>query len=184
MSTHTMRPMDRRTLVTGFLPFGGFAVNPAALLAGSLGRPFELIEVSFAAVDAFLDRVATADEEFDRLVMLGLRGGGTVINLEHLARNHVGPEPDVRGVIRGPGPVDPSGPETVRTTLFDGTALASGTPSVDAGCYLCNYIYYRALRRLSGTRVGFVHVPPTSVMPLQVQRQHLATLLDLIERTG
>ena len=176
--------MDRRTLVTGFLPFGGFAVNPAALLAESLGRPFELIEVTFAAADAFVERVASAGGPIDPLVMFGLRGSGTVINLEQVARNHIGPEPDVRGVVRGPGPVDPSGPETLRTTLFNGSALASGTPSIDAGCYLCNYIYYRALRRLPATRVGFVHVPPTSVMPLDVQRWHLAALLDLIEHIG
>ena len=176
--------MQGRTVVTGFLPFGGFAVNPAALLAESLGRPFELIEVSFAAVDAFVERVASSGEPIDRLVMLGLRGSGTAINLEHVARNHIGPEPDVRGVVRGPGQIDSIGPQSLSTTLFHVPTEGSWFPSTDAGCYLCNYIYYRALRRLRATRVGFVHVPPSGVIPLDTQRQQLIALLDLIERNG
>ena len=173
--------MPDRTLVTGFLAFGGFDVNPSALLAQSCGRRFELLEVSFAAVDAFLERVS-ADSSFDRLVMLGLNARGTTIRLERTARNHVGDTPDVRGVVRGPAPVESLGPDTLPSTLFATVPHAGPfAASEDAGCYLCNYIYYRALRRLAHQRVGFVHVPPTEVLPLEVQRQQLATLLGAIE---
>lgn len=173
--------MPDRTLVTGFLAFGGFDVNPSALLAQSCGRPFELLEVSFAAADAFLDRVAD-DASFDRLVMIGVNARGTTIHLERTARNQVGDTPDVRGVVRGPAPVEPLGPAKLPTTLFDTTpALATFATSDDAGCYLCNYVYYRALRRLPGTRVGFVHVPPLGVVSFDVQRRQLAALLDAVE---
>jgi pyrrolidone-carboxylate peptidase len=56
--------------------------------------------------------------------------------------------------------------------------------SADAGCYLCNYLYYRALRRLPGKRVGFVHVPPLDVLPFEDQRRVLAGLIDRIEGRG
>jgi pyroglutamyl-peptidase len=176
--------MPHRTLVTGFLPFGNFHVNPSALLAQSCGRPFELLEVSFAAVDAFLDRLALAPDTFDRLLMLGLRGNGSTIDLERLARNHVGPAPDVRGVIRGPAPIDPAAPDTLSTTLFN-RAFAAAPPAVsfstDAGCYLCNYLYFRALQRLPDKQVDFVHVPPLNVSPLETQQRDLAALISTVE---
>src|SRR4051794_28815915 len=87
--------MRARTFVTGFTAFGGSASTPSAVLAESCGRPFELLKVSYAAVDEFLTRLASRANTFDRLLMLGLRGGGTAIEIERLARNHVGVEPDV-----------------------------------------------------------------------------------------
>lgn len=176
--------MPPGTLVTGFLAFGGFDVNPSALLAQSCGRPFELLEVSFAAVNAFLDRITT-DAPFDRLLMLGLNGRGTTLHLERTARNHVGDTPDVRGVIRGPGPIEPLAPEILPTTLFDSTpALAQFTPSDDAGCYLCNYVYYRTLRRVPHRRIGFVHVPPLEIMSLDEQRSRIAEIIAAVETPG
>ena len=174
--------MRSRTLLTGVLAFGGLDVNPSALLAKSCGRPFELLEVSYAAVDQFLDGLASRSSSFDRLLMLGLRGCGTAIEIERLARNHVGAEPDVRREVRGPGRIDFTGPETLPTTLFDPLPAASVSPSDDAGCYVCNYIYYRALTNFPQLRVGFVHVPPPVVMPLEVQRPLIATLLGAIEK--
>ena len=54
--------------------------------------------------------------------------------------------------------------------------------SNDAGCYLCNYIYYQALRRLPpNVGVGFVHVPPLAVLPLDEQRLQLSRLIDAVE---
>ena len=176
--------MPPRTFVTGFLAFGGFDVNPSALLAQSCGRPFELLEVSFAAAAAFLDRVTAADA-FDRLLMLGLNASGTTLRLERTARNHVGDTPDVGGVVRGPAPVEPLGPETLPTTLFDSTLPpARFPPSDDAGCYLCNYIYYRALRRLPHKRVGFVHVPPLDVVSFEEQRRGIAEMIAAVETRG
>ncbi len=174
--------MAHHTFVTGFLPFGGFSVNPSALLAQNCGRPFELLEVSYDAVDQWLDRVERAGAPFDRLLMLGLRGGGTTFYLEQVARNEIGVTPDVRGVVRGPGFIDPGGPPTLPGTLLADTILsASHFVSDNAGCYLCNYVYYRALRCFLAKRVGFVHVPPLEVVPLESQREQLSRLLDALE---
>ena len=177
--------MRGRTLVTGFLPFGTFMANPSALLAESCGRRFELIEVSFDAADRFLSRIGNERHAFDRLLMLGLRGAGTDIELERVARNHVGPDADVRGEVRGPGPVEPGAPGRLPSTLFDGLTFASMSASDDAGCYLCNYVYYRALRLLPEKRVAFVHVPRLEVLPLAVQQVRIVQLIDAIgERSG
>ena len=175
--------MPARILVTGFLPFGDHVVNPSAVLAASCERPFEVLEVSFTAVDRFLTLVASAPSPPDVLLMLGLRGGGTTIDLELVARNHVGAAPDMRGEARGPGPIDPAGSDTLPTRLFEARPTSqSWSSSEDAGCYLCNYIYYEALRRLPrSVRVGFVHVPPFDALPLDEQRRELDHLLAFIE---
>ncbi|HZN67403.1 MAG TPA: hypothetical protein VFB66_19095 [Tepidisphaeraceae bacterium] len=175
--------MNHRTLVTGFLAFEGFEVNPSALLARSSGRPHELIEVAFDAVEEFLDRLAVAAPDYDSVLMLGVRGGGTRIEVERVARNHVGASPDVRGQVIGPAPIEPAGPDALYGTLFPDDL--HWPASHDAGCYLCNYVYYRALRRLPPTiRVGFGHVPPLNVVPLHEQQRDLSRLLELIDSAG
>jgi pyroglutamyl-peptidase len=171
--------MPQRTFITGFLAFGDVVENPSALLAQSLGRRFELLEVTYAAVDAFVERVAREQNDIERLLMLGVRRRGSGVDLERRARNEIGALPDARGEIRGPGPIAPDGPAEVMTTLFHPSVAPSF--SDDAGCYLCNYAYYRALRRLPEKRVGFVHVPPVEVMPLDAQRQVLVELLRTLE---
>ena len=183
--------MGRSTLVTGFLPFGGFSVNPSMLLAQSCGRAFELLEVSYEAVDEWLDRIERAGAPFDQLLMLGLRGDGTTFYLEQVARNEIGASPDVRGVVRGPSPIEPNDPPLLAGTLFTGAVgsvrlstehrAAEVASSDNAGCYLCNYLYYRALLRFPGKRVGFVHVPPLEVVPLDAQRERLGRLLNALE---
>jgi len=175
--------MNHRTLVTGFLAFEGFDVNPSALLAQSCALPYELIEVGFEAAEEFLDRLVAASPACDRILMLGVRGGGSRIEIERVARNHVGPSPDVRGQVLGPGPIEPGGPDALYGTLFPDDL--HWPASSDAGCYLCNYVYYRALRRLPPTiKVGFAHVPPLNVLALHEQQRDLSRLLELIDSAG
>jgi len=177
-------PPPQRTVVTGFRPFGGHATNPSAALAESCGRRFEVLEVAFDAVDEFLGRLATDAASFDQLVMLGLRGDGRTIDVERVARNHIGATPDVRGVVRGPGPIEPSAPDTLAMETLGPVPGTTASFSDDAGCYLCNYIYYRALRRFARKQVVFVHVPPFEVMPLDEQRYRVARIIAAAETTG
>src|SRR5689334_11155483 len=181
------RPVAARTLVTGFLGFGKFPVNPSALLAESSSRPCELIEVAYDAVDKF---VGTLEPNiFDCLLMLGVAGQSSQMRLECVARNRIGPLPDVRGFAPSSArtAIDPDGPEILRGTLWDRcAALAEETPqwrrSDDAGDYLCNYIYYRALARFGATHaVGFLHVPPLDQIDLPTQQRLLSQILDLLD---
>ena len=182
-----MSAMSDRTLVTGFLAFEGFDVNPSALLAEQSGRRFELIEVAYQAADEFVARLDPST--FDRWLILGVAGKSTRLRTENLARNVVGQRPDVRGIVLGPGKIDPAGPDTLPGTLFRSPIFATETstrqPSNDAGKYLCNYIYFRALRRFEGMNksIGFLHVPPLEQMPLDTQLRTVREILEQVEQT-
>lgn len=178
--------MRDRTFVTGFLAFGGIVENPSAALAAARGRRHALLEVAFDAVDEFLDRAA-GDDSFDRLLMIGVCGHGSLMQFEQIARNHVGALPDVRGHVRGPRAIEPAGPGHVATTLWTGPMceamleIAHASVSHDAGSYVCNYAYYRALRRLPHKRVGFLHVPPVEALPLEAQKSFVLSLIERLE---
>ena len=46
----------------------------------------------------------------------------------------------------------------------------------DAGRYLCNYVYWRALEASrSGTLAQFIHIPPVSRKPLRPGRKRRIT---------
>ena len=169
-----------RTFVTGFLAFEGFEVNPSALLAEGCGRRFELLEVSYAAVDQFIDRLDP--ESFDIWLIMGVAGKSSRMRIEKFGRNVIGQRMDVTGKVTS-GAIEQTGPAQIAGTLWTPPtfAIESATrrPSDDAGDYLCNYVYYRALRRFeaAGKRIGFLHVPPLEKMPLE---QQLAELRDIL----
>src|SRR3954468_8064715 len=107
---------SNRTLVTGFLAFEGFDVNPSALLAQSCGRPFELIEVSYAAADEF---IATLDaSRFDRLLLIGVAGRSSKMRIETTARNIIGARRDVRGGSQEVRKIDAVGPAVLHGNLW------------------------------------------------------------------
>ncbi|RYG26913.1 hypothetical protein EON82_01475 [bacterium] len=173
-----------RTLVTGFGPFLTVTDNPSQRLAEGSGRPFEVLEVSYAAADAFL---ASLDpERFDTLLMLGVAKGRELPTPELYARNWRGDTPDVQGKSL-PGPIEPSEPLLIESTLWDPHLLADLEvslnlhTSLDAGSYLCNYASYRALRMFPKKRIGFLHVPPFEKLPQDRQADLLAAVLQKIE---
>ena len=56
--------------------------------------------------------------------------------------------------------------------------------SRDAGRYLCNYVYWRALEQVRGTRplVQFVHIPPVGTKPRRRRRlRQPPTLAQLLQ---
>lgn len=173
-----------RTLVTGFGPFGTVTDNPSQRLAENCGRAFQILEVSYAAADAF---VAGLDpESFDTLLMLGVAQGREMPTPELYARNWRGDTPDVRGQI-AIGPIEPGQPLLIEATLWGAHLLADIEvslglhTSMDAGSYLCNYTSYRALRHFTEKRIGFLHVPPFEKLPQERQAEILAAVLRKIE---
>jgi pyrrolidone-carboxylate peptidase len=174
--------LSTRTLVTGFGPFGSFAANPSSQLAAECRRPFQILEVSYAAVDQFLSELPP--ESFDLLVMLGAAGLAQRLRFEMTARNWVGASPDVRGAILGPGLIDPSAPP--QFSLPPSLTISTGEhweASFDAGDYLCNYIYFRAMQRFPAKHIYFIHVPPFEVVSPEIQFAELGRMLSLLERT-
>ena len=95
--------------------------------------------------------------------------------MEMFARNERKGD-DVRG-HENLGPIDDRGPLLLPSTLWTpelATDLLLFAPrevatSLDAGTFLCNYLYYRGLERFPGKRVGFLHVVMPGVVSLDRQ---------------
>lgn len=158
-------------LTTGFGPFLDIAENPSAQLARSFPL-YEILEVSFAAVDDFFQSYDFST--YDCLLMIGVSASAKLMRLETLGRNWCGPTPDVRGDVRGPGPIDPATPFQLASTLWTPEWLAGSDgrweASSDAGDYLCNYALFRALQTLTSMKVGFLHIPLLQSMEFETQK--------------
>lgn len=178
---HPSSSRGLRTLVTGFGPFGAIAENPSSQLARQSQRSFRTLEVDYAAVDQFIQELSP--DSFDVLVMIGVARLASRMRLETTARNKIGLDADVRGIVLGPGPIDPVGPATTTiASTMNSPQNDYWEPSDNAGEYLCNYVYYRALQKFRDKRVCFVHVPPFTEIPAPVQQAELESFLTALER--
>lgn len=171
--------------VTGFGPFGDAQVNPSEVLASRCGRPYRVLEVSFAAVESFLN--FSLDLEADAFLLLGLNAKAKDWALETVAHNFVGTALDVLGE-GGPGPIDPRLPPRLAGTLWTPAQITQcESPwgsSVDPGRYLCNYLFFRMLVAHPKRKVGFLHVPPFETLEQGIQHQMLRSLLECLETAG
>ena len=145
--------------LTGFGPFLNHQDNPSGLIASELGG--KVLEVSYEAVDSFMQ-----DSTASCFLCLGLHGKASQPRLEVRAWNKTNKErPDVRGVIPENEAIEEGGDD--QATQIDvpelyAYLLSQGFPcsiTDDPGTYLCNYIYYKALRKAEGIAL-FVHLPP------------------------
>ncbi len=189
-----------RVLITGFGPFPGAPFNPSAALARALAqrrRPaFAAIERSthiFATTYASVDRdlPKLLQQKPDIVLMFGVAGRRRHPCVETRARNAVsllfpdagGHRPE-HGVItlRGPSARGGNAP-FMRLAGATRTNAVPARLSRDAGRYLCNYVYWRALEQTRGSRplVQFVHIPPVRHKPQPRRRagKPLPTLAHL-----
>lgn len=174
--------MTATILVTGFGRFPGAPLNPAADLATALVRRRRpaLAGVRFVGhvfatrwdeVDGTLPRLV-AQEKPDAVLLLGVAGRADRVRIEQVARNRTSVLfPDAGGARRTHLGIAAGAP-FVRRGRFPAAALRAAlrTHGIDAassrnaGTYLCNFAYWRALDaadRDGGPRlVVFVHVPP------------------------
>jgi pyroglutamyl-peptidase len=150
-----------RVLITGFGPFPGAPFNPSAALAKALARrrrpalagierATHVFATTYASVDHDLPKLLAQKQKPDIVLMFGVAGRRHQLCIETRARNAVSPLfPDAGGhrpqhgaiVLRGPAALKGNAP-------FARLASAAGKQarlSRDAGRYLCNYIYWRAL---------------------------------------
>jgi pyroglutamyl-peptidase len=196
-------------LITGFGRFPGAPFNPSGPLALALAkrqrpafanvkRAVHIFETSYAAVDRDLPKLL-AQHKPDIVLMFGLAARTPFVRIETRARNATSILfPDVFGFRPTNRTIAPRQPDARGAAPFAcllGAARARGTRvrlSRDAGRYLCNYIYWRALEASrSGTLAQFVHIPPVSnaprrpggkrrVMPAALVRAGEAILLALL----
>jgi pyroglutamyl-peptidase len=166
-------------LVTGFGRFPGAPTNPTAALAARLVRAARrqglnciahVFATSYAAVDRELP-VLIATHRPDVIVMLGLAARRRHVSIELFARNRVSTWfPDAHGFVPPRSAIATGAPSSIRGEAEFSRLLAAARAtrvrtllSRDAGNYLCNYVYWRALEAAAKPggprRVVFVHVP-------------------------
>jgi pyrrolidone-carboxylate peptidase len=156
-------------LITGFGPFGTVTHNPAQSLAEESGFRFETLEVSFDAVDRFVESVACTS-----VLMLGVATSRSLVSLELTATNRVGENADVRGTVRLV-PSDSGHSEFVNQSLWTLEQLmrwrseADLVESHEAGDFLCNYLFYRMRVYRPEIPAAFLHV--VSYQHIGKQRQ-------------
>jgi len=168
--------ISEKWIVTGFGPFRDVTENPSSWLAQRSGHPFELLEVSFAGVDAFLDQLDP--QSFDRWLMIGVHGAATKFHLECVGKNYVGNGADVLGWVAGQGAIDLSCSPQIHSSFWQGMEdCAAWEITTDAGGYLCNYLFFRGLQKFPDKKVGFLHVPRQEVVSLETQEIWLNRVL-------
>jgi len=186
-----------RVLITGFGPFPGAPFNPSAALAMALARrrrpalagierATHVFATTYASVDRDLPKLLK--QKPDIVLMFGVAGRRRQLCIERQARNAVSLLfPDASGHRPCHGVIKLHGPPTLTGNApFARLAGAAGTKarlSRDAGRYLCNYVYWRGLEQVRGTRplVQFVHIPPLSVKPRRRRSKKPATLAQFLK---
>lgn len=167
-----------RILLLGFGPFPGTPRNPSAALAqrlarrrrpllAGLERRAHVLATSYAAVDRDLPKLLA--EQPDIVLVFGLAARRRHVCIETRARNAQSVLfPDAGGYRPRQSRIERGGPDAhVGRAPFQRLlcALRAGhVParlSRDAGRYLCNYAYWRALAHADNGRplVQFVHIP-------------------------
>jgi pyroglutamyl-peptidase len=165
-----------KVLLTGFEPWGEFKENPSGEVAAALGG--QVLPVDFRKADAALRRLLKPRPS--AVVMLGLGAGRTSIDLELVARNLDD------GGDRHKRPIEPDGPERRTSTLPIGYLLdrlrqagLPAKPSLDAGAFLCNHVFYVAAG-LVDVPCGFIHLPPASMLSIAEQVRGIRTVLTAL----
>lgn len=170
-----------RVFVTAYGPFEQVTENVTGLVAPLLGYPYQVLDVSYGAVDEFLAGLDPGS--FDVLLALGHDPKGERVRIETVGRNRICDRADMRGEVHGPGPINPMAPNQIASTLWQCAELLDETDrrwaSTTAGGYLCNYILFRALQTFPDKRVGFLHLPPKEKMPVEEQAEEIREILQI-----
>lgn len=166
-----------RLLLTGFGPFPGAPVNPTGPLIRAMARRLRregidvsthIFTTSYASVDRGLPRLLKRVRP-DALLMFGLANKARAIRVESRARNRISRFPDATFVVPKLREIDVNGPRHLpirapKAALLQ-AAKGAGLParhSVNAGDYLCNYLYWHALvaaKKTGRGKTAFIHVP-------------------------
>jgi pyroglutamyl-peptidase len=191
-------------LVTGFDRFGELPFNPTQALVEQLARePPETNGVALSCrvlpteFDAAARTIETLIRDVRPAVVLGF--GVSIrrdnICLERFALNlDDAAIADNAGCIRRGVEIEPGAPAALKTNVDIAAVLGrlgeEGVPaeiSNHAGTFVCNHVYYRALRTLATerlrTRCLFVHVPmptskPVSQLPTSARPWAMPDLLQ------
>jgi len=180
-----------RILLVGFGPFPGAPRNPSAVLVKRLAkrrrpalvaaiRTTHIFTTAYAAVDNELPKLFA--KRPDIVLMFGLAARRRHLCIETQARNARSVLfPDVRGYRPARGVIALGEQAALRGVApfarLLAAARASRMPSRlsrDAGRYVCNYSYWRALESADyqgGPLVQFIHIPHVQFEPRPKRKQ-------------
>ena len=169
-----------RVLMTGFGPFPGAAFNPSRALVERLSRMQRpALDGATIACHVFATRYAAIDRDFrtliathdpDIVLMFGLAARTRHIRIETRARNLMSFFPDAGGFVPKTRTIAAGADHRrlppslgVRLRLAARSCGLKAEYSRDAGRYVCNYAFWRALETMSrGNKkrlAAFIHIP-------------------------
>ncbi|WP_246944391.1 pyroglutamyl-peptidase I [Bacillus pinisoli] len=175
----------KKLLLTGFVPFLEFRVNPTEEIAKALdgkvigdyevvGRvlPVEFSQTAVRAIELY------EEVQPDVVIHLGLAGGRSKITPERIAINCSDGAADNSGVVLEDATIKEDGPDGYFSTLpirkFVNVLKENNLPATisnSAGTYLCNFVMYNTLHYIQQqgkqTRAGFVHIPASHELSIQ-----------------
>ncbi len=194
--------MARVAILTGFEPYGGRGINPAAevvkRLDGStvtgarvVGR---LLPVSYAKLGSSIEALLR-EHEASAIVSLGLWPGEKMIRLERVAINVADFEiADNEGTFLTDAAIQGNAATALMATwpvrAAERALIDAGIParvSSTAGTFLCNATLFQFLHQLEGRRrrvpCGFVHLPYLPAQVAELMRDlHRERQLELEQR--
>jgi pyroglutamyl-peptidase len=163
-----------KVLVSGFTTFSDHTENSSQVMAELLGKTIipeieihsVILPVAFSNAFEVL-KVEIDNFKPDYVICMGLAHKRLVICLEKVAINLIHCDiPDNEGVIEKDVAILENGPNAYFSTLPLEAMMDVATEfptklSFTAGAYVCNYVMYRLLDYLDGSKVkgGFVHLP-------------------------
>lgn len=174
-----------KLLLTGFVPFLDFKVNPTEEIARALdGRTIGNYEVIGRVLPVEFSGTAVQalhhykEVKPDVVIMLGLAGGRSKLTPERIAINCCDGAPDNSGIALQDALIEEEGPDAYFSTLpirqFVTNLNEQGYPSQisnSAGTYLCNFVMYKMLHHIKieqdNVRAGFVHIPASHQLAIQ-----------------
>lgn len=171
-----------RILVTAFEPFGGSDTNISQRVLDAIQADVTklLLPVSFRRAPEVLNE---AIEQFqpDVIIAMGQAAEGDKIRLERLAINMMdSAKGDNDGYLPAEELICPEAPLALKTSLpvkqLCADCINAGFPtkvSNSAGLYVCNCIYFEALRHTTNSL--FVHIPKN--MDVETAKQIINQLI-------
>lgn len=179
-----------RIAVAGFGPFPGVPKNPSAEIVRALAkrRRFRSADIAldaavlptaYGAAEAQLEQLIARKPE--AIVLFGVAKRARHIRVETLARNRASVlHPDHARFTPAAAKLAPQGAARLKVRgpaiRLRSAIRQSGTMaelSINAGSYLCNAMFYRALAATAGHRPApltfFIHVPPAGAGPFTMR---------------
>jgi pyroglutamyl-peptidase len=178
-----------KILVSGFMPFGGSAINPTEDLVKAIaGETFAGAELKTVLLpvnyDECVEEIIKEIKAFgpDVVISCGLFEGRTAVTPERIAINVKDvpadyPVPDNKGNKPSNVPINPDGPDGLFTLLpvskMVNRMVEQGIPaniSNTAGTFICNNTMYGVLDYIQKNNLsitaGFIHFPASTAMAL------------------